>query len=167
MNHGMFYNVWLSNANSRRRFSRLFLLLFGTLLLINAGCTSLGHEGRAQPQFERNLKEVPKSVAVVGAGELAIAVELMLVSQGVRVYPSPIQSVRDKASNSFVTKTVTRYVVNVSSTDLDVCLPEGSRQMHFSLSVADIVENQRVFAMSGDYGCKDTIINRFKHWYFN
>jgi len=143
---------------------KLFTLL---LLALLTGCTSLGHEGRAQPQFERSIKEVPRSVAVVGSGELAIAVELMLVSEGVRVYPSPIQAVKEESSNSFTQKTVVRYVVHVSSTDFDVCLPEGSRQMHFSLSVVDIVENQRVFSMNGDYGCKDTITKRFQRWFFS
>jgi len=64
--------------------ARLLSIIFGTLLLLlNTGCTSLGHEGRAQPQFEQSLKKTPRSVAVVGSGELAIAVELILISEGV------------------------------------------------------------------------------------
>lgn len=47
-----------------------------------------------------------------------------------------------------------------------MCVPEGSRQMHFHISVVDLVNNQRVLAMSGDYGCKDTIVKRFEQWFF-
>lgn len=142
----------------------LMLLAMGGLIATFSGCTSLGHEERTQPQIERRLTELPKEVAVVGSGELAIAVELMLVSRGINVLPSPIQAVQ--VTNSATTKTVTRYVVNVASTDLDMCVPEGSRQMHFSISVVDVVENQRVFAMNGDYGCKNTIVKRFEGWFF-
>lgn len=141
-------------------------MILASALTLFAGCTSTGHEARTQPQIERKLAERPEEVAVAGSGELAIAIELLLVSRGIRVRASPIQAVPDKSSNSLTPKTVTRYVVNATSVDLDVCVPEGSRQMHFHISVVDLVENQRVFAMSGDYGCKNTIVRRFEHWFF-
>lgn len=150
-----------------RRLPRIVFLLFVSLHPFVIGCTSLGHEGRAQPQIERQLSERPNEVAVTGSGELAIAVELMLVSHGINVHASPIQLIQDESSKKYDTKTITRYIVNVASTDLDVCIPEGSRQMHFNISVVDLVNNQRIFGMSGDYGCKDTILKRFERWFFS
>lgn len=143
----------------------MFMSMSGVIATFS-GCTSLGHEVRTQPQIERQLTERPDEVAVVGSGELAIAVELMLVSHGVNVLPS-IQAVPVTSSNSVPAKKVTRYLINAVSTDQDMCVPEGSRQMHFSISVVDVVENQRVFAMNGDYGCKNTIVKRFEGWFFH
>jgi hypothetical protein len=131
-----------------------------------SGCTSLGHEDRAQPQIERKLPTRPAEVAVVGSGELAVAVELLLVSRGLSVLASPVQAILDENKKVRSSETVTRYVVNVSSVDLDVCVPEGSRQMHFNISVVDLVSNERIFVMSGDYGCKDTLVRRFERWFF-
>lgn len=131
-----------------------------------AGCTSLGHEGRAQPQIERKLQARPDVVAVVGSGELAIAVELMLVSHGVSVRASPVQVTIDENQKMRTSEAVARYVANVTSVDHDMCVPEGSRQMHFHISVVDLVNNERIFAMSGDYGCKNTIVQRFERWFF-
>lgn len=150
-----------------RRFSRLQLrlsLLFPALLLI--GCTSLGHEERTQPQIERPLAERPSVVAVVGSGELSIAVELLLASHGINVLASPVQMKQNVSPAGNASVDVVRYVVNVTSVDHDICIPEGSRQMHFHISVVDTLKNQRVFAMSGDYGCKDTIVKRFGAWFF-
>jgi len=129
------------------------------------GCTSLGHEERAQPQIERKLAARPDVIAVVGSGELSIAIELFLVSQGISVRASPVQVTLDAANKPRSSETVVRYVANVTSVDHDMCVPEGSRQMHFHISVVDLVNNERVFGMSGDYGCKDTIVRRFAHWF--
>lgn len=142
-------------------------VFFISTLLFFSGCTSVGHEARTEPQIERPLAEQPAIIAVNGSGELAIAIELLLVSRGIDVLASPIQVVSEESTNSYATKTVTRYVVNATSVDHDVCVPEGSRQMNFHISVVDLIENQRVFAMSGDYGCKDTIVRRFESWFFN
>ena len=38
--------------------------------------------------------------------------------------------------------------------------------MHFHISVVDLLENRRVYALSGDYGCKDTIVKKFEQWLF-
>lgn len=137
-------------------------LLVATLI----GCTSLGHEGRTQPQIERKLAARPDVVAVVGSGELSTAIELLLVSRGVSVRASPVQVTLDERQRIQSSETVARYVANVTSVDHDMCVPEGSRQMHFHVSVVDLVNNERVFAMSGDYGCKDTIVRRFERWFF-
>ncbi len=131
-----------------------------------SGCTSLGHEDRTIPQIAQKLNETPSEIAVVGSGELAIALEYMLVLHGLDVLASPVQAVQDSNTNTLVSKAVAQYVVNVTSTDLDMCVPEGSRQMHFSITMVDLVSNERVFAMNGDYGCKDTIVKRFEGWMF-
>lgn len=151
----------------RLRSSRSFSWsVAGLLAATLVGCTSLGHEERAQPQIERKLGARPDSVAVVGSGELSIAIELLLVSRGVAVHASPTQVVLGDDKRIQSSKTVARYVANVTSVDQDMCVPEGSRQMHFHISVVDLVNNQRVFGMSGDYGCKDTIVRRFEQWLF-
>lgn len=141
---------------------RVVALLFLTL----QGCTSLGHEGRTEPQIERKLPTRPDIVAVTGSGELSTAIELLLVSRGVSVRASPVQISLDGNHKVQSSKTVVRYVANVTSVDHDMCVPEGSRQMHFHISVVDLVNNERIFAMSGDYGCKDTIVRRFDRWFF-
>ena len=145
---------------------RPMVLIGISVLALLSGCTSLGHESRAEPQLERKLPVRPNAVAVVGSGELATATELLLVSRGVKVYASPVQLKVDPKTNATTSEAVTRYVVNVTSVDLDVCLPEGSRQMHFNISVVDVLTNERVFFLSGDYGCKDTLVRRFERWYF-
>lgn len=131
-----------------------------------AGCTSLGHESRAQPQIERPLPTEPNAVAVVGSGELSTAIELMLVSRGIRVHASPIRVQDVDGDNPGAPVLTSRYVINVTSVDLDMCLPEGSRQMHFNISVVDLVADERLLVMSGDFGCKDTLVQRFQRWFF-
>lgn len=153
----------LKYLRSSRSFSWSVAALLAATLL---GCTSLGHEGRTQPQIERKLAARPDSIAVVGSGELSIAIELLLVSRGVAVHASPTQVILGNDQRVQSSKTVARYVANVTSVDQDMCVPEGSRQMHFHISVVDLVNNQRVLAMSGDYGCKDTIVKRFEQWFF-
>jgi hypothetical protein len=149
-----------------RRFFFLFWLSAAFLVATLVGCTSLGHEGRAQPQIERKLAARPDVVVIVGSGELSTAIELLLISRGVSVRASPVQVTLDERQRVRSSETVARYVANVTSVDHDMCVPEGSRQMHFHISVVDLVNNNRVFAMSGDYGCKDTIVQRFERWFF-
>lgn len=153
----------LERLRSTGALPRLVAALLAATLV---GCTSLGHADRVEPQIERKLAARPDSVAVVGSGELSIAIELLLVSRGIAVHASPTQVTLSGDQRVQSSKTVTRYVANVTSVDQDMCVPEGSRQMHFHISVVDLVSNQRVFAMSGDYGCKDTIVRRFEQWFF-
>ena len=134
--------------------------------LIMGGCTSLGHEDRTQPQIEVPLAASPQIVAFTGSGELSIAIELLLASRGVDVLLSPLQiDLKMSTQKDKVNKPV-RYAINATSVDQDMCVPEGSRQMHFHISVVDLMENKRVYAMSGDYGCKNTIVKRFEKWLF-
>lgn len=143
-----------------------FLGIILLLVFVLQGCTSLGHEGRTEPQIERKLPTRPDVIAVNGSGELSTAIELLLVSRGVSVRASPVQVVFDENQKVKSSEAVSRYVANVTSVDHDMCIPEGSRQMHFHISVVDLVNNERIFAMSGDYGCKDTIVRRFENWFF-
>jgi len=142
--------------------SGVFLPLLFCCLAILSGCTSLGHEARAEPQLERTLSERPQVVALEGSGELVIALELMLVSRGIDVLPSAEQIMPGTSSM----KRVTRYAISATSVDLDVCIPEGSRQMNFYIAVTDLVENKRLFVMNGNYGCKNTVVGRFERWFF-
>lgn len=160
----MIKNLTFENIKKLSRHPLGSVFLVSTLLF--TGCTSLGHEGRMQPQIDRKLPTRPDVVSVSGTGELATAIELMLVSKGISVKASPIQAISQTQQNNRPFETVVRYAVNATSVDHDFCMPEGSRQMHFNISVVDLVENQRVFAMNGDYGCKDTIVNRFERWFF-
>ena len=143
-----------------------FLGIILLLVFVLQGCTSLGHEGRTEPQIEQKLPTRPDVIAVNGSGELSTAIELLLVSRGVSVRASPVQVVFDENQKVKSSEAVSRYVANVTSVDHDMCIPEGSRQMHFHISVVDLVNNERIFAMSGDYGCKDTIVRRFENWFF-
>lgn len=36
--------------------------------------------------------------------------------------------------------------------------------MHFNVSVVDFQERNRVFLMSGEFGCKDTLVRNFESW---
>ena len=56
------------------------------------------------------------------------------------------------------------YVLRVRSDDLDTCLPEGSRQMHFNVTAIDSVSGEVALQITGNYGCKNTIIKRFDEW---
>jgi hypothetical protein len=133
-------------------------LMFSLLV----GCTSLGHESRTKPQIALDFPSKPNKVSVEGSGELMVATELMLVSRGINVVPSPVQIDSDTGERNIAT----RYAITATSTDFDVCIPEGSRQMNFTIVVNDLQENRRLFFMNGNYGCKDTIVSRFENWFF-
>ena len=138
------------------------VLIFALILSLLAGCTSLGHESRTKPQIALDFPNKPNKVSLEGSGELMVATELMLVSRGINVVPSPVQIDSDTGKKNIAT----RYAITATSTDFDVCVPEGSRQMNFTILVNDLQENQRLFFMNGNYGCKDTIVSRLEEWFF-
>lgn len=74
--------------------------------------------------------------------------------------------VRETAGNKVYTynEGQTRYVFRVESDDQDRCIPEGSRQMSFAITVTDYTERSRVLLMKGEHGCRDTIVNEFDKW---
>lgn len=128
------------------------------LAAIAAGCTSLGHETRAIPQISRAVPEPQTQVVLApGAGELSVALERLFESRGIRVLASADNTSKRPGA---------RYLIAATSADLDICLPEGSRQMHFNIIVVDTVANQRAYVLSGQYGCQDTLLKQFETWFF-
>lgn len=115
------------------------------------GCTSLGQETRATPKVSKAIEPVREFGFDSDDNELSVGIEGLLTSRGykVKVLHGGVQA---------------RYVLRVRSTDLDTCLPEGSRQMHFNVTVVDSSTGERVLLIAGEYGCKNTIINRFGEW---
>lgn len=139
-------------------------IIQNTMLLlavcITAGCTSMGHEARAVPSLSLQMKEVPKNVTLSGnTGELSVAVEQLLKRHGIEVMTST-----DRGAKELQGEKATRYAIDVRSDDLDVCVPEGSRQMNFAIVVDDMKEKKRIFVMHGDFGCKNTILAQFEKW---
>lgn len=131
-------------------------LVFVVLVIFLGGCASLGHEDRSKAQLVSPVLEMPKRVAVVGSGDLSIALEKMLVARNIEVSAFPVNPNRESG---------TRYVIAVSSVSRGPCVPEGSILMHFSLSVTDIQTNKRVYVAQGEDGCRDTILRQFSNWF--
>ncbi len=131
-----------------------------------AGCTSMGHEVRAVPKVERPTEPFAEIGIDGDDNELAIAIERVLEEHGVKASLLSTPQVRQTRGDKEYTfdEVQTRYVLRVRSTDLDRCMPEGSRQMHFNVSVTDFRERRRVFLMSGEYGCRDTLVRSFEKW---
>lgn len=130
------------------------------------GCTSLGHQARAVPQIS---KPIPKITEIAIDGDdraLAVAVEKLLDARGIRAHVVAAPTVQVKQGHRTYTydEVQSRYVVRVRSVDLDTCLPEGSRQMHFHLSVMDYQTRTRVYLLDGEYGCRDTLLASFAEW---
>ena len=134
---------------------------------ITAGCSSLGHEARSVPLMSRQMQELPKKVTLVGnTGELSVAVEQLLERHGIEVMirtDRGVKELQDEKEYSTV-ESSTRYTIDVRSVDLDVCVPEGSRQMNFAIVVYDMKDRKRIFVMRGDFGCKNTILDQFEKW---
>src|SRR5919197_1238458 len=120
------------------------------------GCTSLGHQTRAVPKIAKPLDRIVEVGFDADDNELAVAIENLLEARGVRVRILSTPQVRLQRGDKEYTyeEVQTRYVLRVRSTDLDHCVPEGSRQMHFNVSVVDYQERNRVFLMSGKFGCR-------------
>lgn len=142
-------------------------VLLLAVVMICAACTSLGHAARAEPRVAKQLPAPLTEVALDGDdNELALAVEQMLEARGVRVRILSRPLVTERVGNREYTyrEVQTRYVVHVRSEDLDTCVPEGSRQMHFTISVTDFLEESRLFLADGRFGCRDTVVKRFAEW---
>lgn len=146
-------------------------IIQNTMLLlavcITAGCTSMGHEARAVPSLSLQMKEVPKNVTLSGnTGELSVAVEQLLKRHGIEVMNRTDRGVKElQGEKEYSTvESPPRYKIDVRSVDLDVCVPEGSRQMNFAIVVDDMKDRKRIFVMGGDFGCKNTILAQFEKW---
>lgn len=91
-------------------------------------------------------------------GSLPVALERLLEARGVKVLALPDNTTRRPGA---------RYMVTATSFDLDTCVPEGSRQMHFDIVVLDTITNQRAFVLNGKYGCQTTVLKSFETWLFS
>lgn len=147
----------------RPRASTLIALV---LALALAGCTSLGHQTRAVPKIAKPTGPITEFGFDGDDNELSVAIEKLLDERGVRARILSTPQVRVQRGDREYTydEVQTRYVLRVRSQDLDKCVPEGSRQMHFSVSVVDFQERSRVFLLNGEYGCKDTLVGSFGRW---
>lgn len=145
----------------------LMRLLASTALVVPLiACTSLGHQERAAPQIAKPVGKITE-IAIDGDDKaLAVAVEKMLDERGIRTKMLAAPRVRVQQGDREYTydEVQTRYVVRVRSVDLDTCVPEGSRQMHFNLSVMDYETRSRVFLLNGEFGCRDTLLASFGNW---
>lgn len=152
--------------SNHKNISQYFLapLLLTTCFI--AGCTSLGYETRAVPKIARPAEGIVEMGIDGDDNELAVAIENLLENHGVRVKILATPQVRQIRGDKEYTydEVQTRYVLRVRSRDLDTCVPEGSRQMHFNVSVTDFQERKRIFLMNGEFGCKDTLLRSFESW---
>lgn len=147
------------------RFKCFYAILF-TLSTLLSGCTSLGHESRSIPKFEKQTYKIVEVGFDGDDNELSVAIEKLLEDREIKVKILSKPKVREQRGDKEYTydEVQTRYVLRVRSADLDTCMPEGSRQMHFNVSVVDFQERNRVFLMSGEFGCKDTLLRNFESW---
>lgn len=151
------------NKNFILKFSCALLFFIG---LLSQGCSSMGHSSRAIPKIEKRTDKITEVGLDGDENELAASVENFLEARGIKVRILGTPQVKHQRGDKEYTydEVQTRFVVRVRSTDLDTCLPEGSRQMHFTISVTDFQERNKVFLMNGEFGCKDTLINSFNNW---
>ena len=98
--------------------------------------------------------------------DLSVAIEKLLDARHIQVKLLSTPQVRQQHGDKEYTydEVQTRYVLRVRSIDLDMCIPEGSRQMHFNITVTDFQNRQRVLVMKGQFGCRDTIVKEFDKW---
>lgn len=137
-----------------------------TLTYFLAGCTSIDHESRAVPKIEKHTAKITEIGFDGDDNDLSVAIEKFLDARGVKVRILSTPQVRLQRGDKEYTydEVQTRYVLRVRSKDLDTCMPEGSRQMDFNVSIVDFQERKRIFLMSGEFGCKDTLVRNFERW---
>jgi hypothetical protein len=155
--------------NRDRDSSLLFIaagLLFAIAMPLLSGCTSTGHERRSAPKIAKAVGPIAEFGFDSDDNELSVAVEKMLDARGIRAKLLSAPEVRQKRGDKEYTydEVQTRFVLKVRSIDLDRCVPEGSRQMHFQIAVTDFQTRQRVFLMKGEFGCRDTLVREFEQW---
>jgi hypothetical protein len=137
-----------------------------TLSIFFIGCTSLGHQTRAVPKIAKPTERILEIGFDGDDNELSVSLEKLLDDRGVqpRILSTPQVRLQRGDKEYTYDEVQTRYVLRVRSKDLDKCVPEGSRQMHFNVSVVDFQERNRVFLMNGEFGCKDTLVRSFERW---
>ena len=153
------------NDNFSKKFAaQFFLLTIVAICLI--GCTSIGNEKRAIPKIAKPIGTISEFGFDGDDNDLSIAVQKLLERRGIQVKLLSTPHVREQLGEKEYTynEVQSRYVLRVRSTDLDNCIPEGSRQMHFNITVTDFQTRQKVLVMKGQFGCRDTIVNEFERW---
>lgn len=145
---------------------KCFCAILLALCCLLSGCTSIGYETRSTPKFAKSTDKIMEVGFDGDDNELSVAMEKLLEERGVKVKILSKPKVREQRGDKEYTydEVQTRYVLRVRSVDLDTCLPEGSRQMHFNVSVTDFQERNRVFLMSDEFGCKGTLLRNFESW---
>lgn len=130
------------------------------------GCTSHGHAQRETPSIARPVGAISEFGFDSDDNQLSVAIENLIESRGIRLKLLSTPQVREqRGDREYTFKEVqTRFVLRVRSVDLDRCVPEGSRQMHFNISVTDFSERKRVFLMKGEFGCQNSVVQRFANW---
>lgn len=155
-----------SGLNKRQLFQISVLGVTILSLVFLAGCTSVGHEERSEPLISKSVQDVSEFGFDGDDNSLSIAVETVLNEWNIpySIFSSP--EVTERIGNREYTynQVQTRYVIFVESVDLDTCVPEGSRQMHFNITVMDFVTRKKVFMAKGQFGCLNTILEEFKVW---
>lgn len=142
-----------------------FSTLLFCLVALASGCTSLGHAGRAVPRVAKPNAIPPLMGFDSDDNALGLAVESMLVAHRVQLTRMRLEMPgRFSRHMQDDLKGYPRFYLLVRSTDLDICLPEGSRQLHFHVEVMDLQANERLFLMRGEYGCKDTLVANLQDW---
>lgn len=145
-----------------------YLTILFILCSLLTGCASLGHETRSTPKFAKPTDKIVEVGFDGDENELSVAIEKLLEDRGVKVKILSSPKVREQRGDKEYTynEVQTRYLLQVSSADYDgTCIPEGSRFMwHFKVAVTDFQERNRVFLMSGQSGCKDTLVRNFEGW---
>jgi hypothetical protein len=152
--------------NQEKNLFQYFLIAVVLMTFVITGCTSLGNEKRSTPKVAKPANSMVEIGIDGDDNELSIAIENLLDNHGVKVKILATPQVRQIRGDKEYTydEVQTRYVLRVRSKDLDTCLPEGSRQMHFNVSVTDFQERRRIFLMNGEFGCKDTLVRTFENW---
>lgn len=146
---------------------RYIIAAVGLVALAFVGCTSVGHEVREIPKLAKPTERITEIGFDPDDNALAAAIEQYLTTRGVKVTLLDTPRVRERRADKEYAygEVQTRYVLSVSSDDLDRCVPEGSRQMNFSITVVDYQSRQRLFIMNGHHGCLDSILKQFDRWF--
>ena len=135
-------------------------------VITTIACTSLGHQARAVPKIAKPAPPLQEVALDGDDNALAIGIEQLLERRGMKVRIPSRPEVREQRGDKEYTylEVQTRYLIRVRSDDLDTCVPEGTRQMHFTISVVDFEERSRIFLMTGDFGCQGTLLKQFEQW---
>ena len=130
------------------------------------GCTSVGNEKRAIPKIAKPVGAISEFGFDGDDNDLSIAIQKLLERRGIQVKLLSTPQVREQLGEKEYTykEVQSRYVLRVRSIDLDTCIPEGSRQMHFNITVIDFRTRQKVLVMKDQFGCRDTIVKEFEKW---